>query len=174
MPLVDTQADAERMVRAVRYPPRGTRGIGSAIARASQWNRVQGYLDRADEQICLLLQVETLAGVANLDAIAATDGVDGVFIGPSDLSAAMGHRGNPGHPEVQTAIENAIARVRHAGKAPGILIADETLARRYIDLGCQFVAVGTDVGLLTRAGADLVRKFKGTEAAPTAPGPAVY
>ena len=108
------------------------------------------YLDHADEQMCLLVQVENLEGLANLDAIAAVEGVDGVFIGPADLSAAMGHRGNPGHPEVQAAIEDAIRRIRAAGKAAGILSADEELARRYLELGCAFVAVGVDTSLLMR------------------------
>ncbi|HDY6491325.1 TPA: 4-hydroxy-2-oxoheptanedioate aldolase, partial [Pseudomonas aeruginosa] len=135
VPMVDSAAQAEGLVRAVRYPPAGVRGVGSALARASRWNSVAEYLNHADEQMCLLVQVENLEGLANLDAIAAVEGVDGVFIGPADLSAAMGHRGNPGHPEVQAAIEDAIRRIRAAGKAAGILSADEALARRYLELG---------------------------------------
>ncbi|MDE1985626.1 MAG: 4-hydroxy-2-oxoheptanedioate aldolase [Alphaproteobacteria bacterium] len=162
IPLVDTAEQAAEMVKAVRYPPRGTRGIGAALVRAARWNRVPGYLDDADDQICLLLQVETAEGLHNLDAIAATDGVDGVFIGPSDLSGSMGHRGNPGHPEVRAAIDNAIGRIRRAGKAPGILAVDHTLAKHYLSLGCLFVAVGTDVGLLVRGGNELLQKFKDT------------
>lgn len=137
VPMVDSAAQAEGLVRAVRYPPAGVRGVGSALARASRWNSVAEYLDHADEQMCLLVQVENLEGLANLDAIAAVEGVDGVFIGPADLSAAMGHRGNPGHPEVQAAIEDAIHRIRTAGKAAGILSADETLARRYLEAGLR-------------------------------------
>lgn len=151
VPMVDSAAQAEGLVRAVRYPPAGVRGVGSALARASRWNSVAEYLDHADEQMCLLVQVENLEGLANLDAIAAVEGVDGVFIGPADLSAAMGHRGNPGHPEVQAAIEDAIRRIRAAGKAAGILSADEALARRYLELGCAFVAVGVDTSLLMRS-----------------------
>lgn len=170
VPMVDSAAQAAELVRAMRYPPFGIRGVGSALARASRWNSIPGYLDKADEQMCLLVQIENLDGLANLDAIAAVEGVDGVFIGPADLSAAMGHRGNPGHPEVQAAIEDAIARIRHAGKAVGILSADETLARRYLELGCSFVAVGVDTSLLMKALQGLAGRFKGTPAPPSSAG----
>ncbi len=111
--------------------------------------------------MCLLVQIENLEGLANLDEIAAVEGVDGVFIGPADLSASMGHRGNPGHPEVQAAIEDAIGRVVQSGKAAGILSADESLARRYIELGATFVAVGVDTTVLMRGLQALARTFKG-------------
>ena len=162
VPMVESAAQARELVRAMRYPPQGIRGVGSALARASRWNSIDGYLDQADAQMCLLVQIESLEGLANLDAIAAVEGVDGVFIGPADLSASMGHRGNPGHPDVQAAIENAIARIRQAGKAAGILSADEKLARRYIELGAGFVAVGVDTTVLMRGLQGLVGKFKGT------------
>ncbi len=162
VPMVESAAQARELVRAMRYPPQGIRGVGSALARASRWNSIDGYLDQADAQMCLLVQIESLQGLANLDAIAAVEGVDGVFIGPADLSASMGHRGNPGHPEVQAAIEDAIARIRQAGKAAGILSADEKLARRYIELGAGFVAVGVDTTVLMRGLQGLVEKFKGT------------
>ena len=162
VPMVESAAQARELVRAMRYPPQGIRGVGSALARASRWNSIDGYLDQADAQMCLLVQIESLQGLANLDAIAAVEGVDGVFIGPADLSASMGHRGNPGHPEVQAAIEDAIARIRQAGKAAGILSADEKLARRYIELGAGFVAVGVDTTVLMRGLQGLVGKFKGT------------
>ncbi|USW92977.1 4-hydroxy-2-oxoheptanedioate aldolase [Pseudomonas proteolytica] len=162
VPMVESAAQARELVRAMRYPPQGIRGVGSALARASRWNSIDGYLDQADAQMCLLVQIESLEGLANLDAIAAVEGVDGVFIGPADLSASMGHRGNPGHPDVQAAIEDAIARIRQAGKAAGILSADEKLARRYIELGAGFVAVGVDTTVLMRGLQGLVGKFKGT------------
>ncbi|NIF18104.1 4-hydroxy-2-oxoheptanedioate aldolase [Pantoea sp. Cy-639] len=160
VPMVESAAQAEHLVRAMRYPPAGLRGVGSALARASRWNSIAGYLDQADAQMCLLVQVESREGLANLDAICAVDGVDGVFIGPADLSAAMGHRGNPGHPEVQAAIEDAIVRIQQAGKAAGILSADESLARRYLDLGAAFVAVGVDTTVLMRGLQGLLGKFK--------------
>ncbi|WP_442113616.1 4-hydroxy-2-oxoheptanedioate aldolase [Pseudomonas sp. NUPR-001] len=160
VPMVESAEQARELVRAIHYPPNGVRGVGSALARASRWNSIPGYLDQADEQMCLLVQIENLAGLASLDEIAAVDGVDGVFIGPADLSAAMGHRGNPGHPEVQAAIEDAIVRIQKAGKAAGILSADQALARRYIELGARFVAVGVDTTVLMRGLQTLVSAFK--------------
>ena len=160
VPMVESAEQACQLVRATRYPPAGIRGVGSALARASRWNSVADYLDHADDQVCLLVQIENREGLANLDAICAVDGVDGVFIGPADLSAAMGHRGNPGHPEVQAAIEQAIVRIGQAGKAAGILSADEQLARRYIELGAAFVAVGVDTTVLMRGLQGLLGKFK--------------
>lgn len=159
IPMVESAAEAAALVSATRYPPAGIRGIGSAIGRASRWNRASEYLGKASDDICLLLQVESVTGLAALDGIVRTDGVDGVFIGPSDLSAALGHLGNPGHPEVQSAIEAAIAAILKAGKAAGILMADEILARRYLELGATFVAVGTDVTILARGAEGLARRF---------------
>ncbi|MDZ5431375.1 4-hydroxy-2-oxoheptanedioate aldolase [Pseudomonas fluorescens] len=169
VPMVDSAGQAEQLVRAMRYPPLGVRGVGSALARASRWNSIPDYLHHADEQMCLLVQIENVEGLANLDAIAAVEGVDGVFIGPMDLSASMGHRGNPGHPDVQWAIEDAITRIKRAGKAVGILSADEILARRYLELGCLFVAVGVDTTVLMRGLQTLAGKFK-TIAEVSAPG----
>ncbi|UZE08449.1 4-hydroxy-2-oxoheptanedioate aldolase [Pseudomonas corrugata] len=160
VPMVESAGQARELVRAMHYPPSGIRGVGSALARASRWNSIPGYLDKADEQMCLLVQIESREGLANLDAIAAVEGVDGVFIGPADLSASMGFRGNPGHPDVQAAIEDAIARIRQAGKAAGTLSADEKLARRYIELGAAFVAVGVDTTVLMRGLQTLAATFK--------------
>lgn len=170
VPMVESVEQARELVRATRYPPLGVRGVGSALARASRWNTVTGYLDKADEQICLLVQIENREGLANLDAIAAVDGVDGVFIGPADLSAALGYRGNPGHPDVQAAIEDAIVRITTAGKAAGILSADETLARRYLELGATFVAVGVDTTVLMRGLQSLASTFKDAPAPSTGGG----
>ncbi|WET08125.1 4-hydroxy-2-oxoheptanedioate aldolase [Pseudomonas sp. D3] len=160
VPMVESAQQARELVRAMHYPPQGIRGVGSALARASRWNSIAGYLDQADAQMCLLVQIENLEGLANLEAIAQVEGVDGVFIGPADLSAAMGYRGNPGHPAVQAAIEDAIARVRQAGKAAGILSADQALARRYIELGAAFIAVGVDTTVLMRGLQSLAATFK--------------
>jgi 4-hydroxy-2-oxoheptanedioate aldolase len=160
VPLVESAEQAKQLVAAMRYPPAGIRGVGAALARASQWNRVTNYLHEANDEMCLLVQVETRLGLDHLDAIAAVDGVDGVFIGPSDLSAALGHLGNPTHADVQLAIEDAIARIRASGRAAGILSTDETLSRRYLSLGCTFVAVGLDGNLLMRVTQDLARKFR--------------
>ncbi|QBF26426.1 4-hydroxy-2-oxoheptanedioate aldolase [Pseudomonas tructae] len=169
VPMVESAEQARELVRAMHYPPKGVRGVGSALARASRWNSIPAYLDQADEQMCLLVQIESLQGLENLDAIAAVEGVDGVFIGPADLSASMGHRGNPGHPEVQAVIEQAIVRIQQAGKAAGILSADETLARRYLELGAGFVAVGVDTTVLMKGLQGLVGTFKGDVVAVSAP-----
>jgi 4-hydroxy-2-oxoheptanedioate aldolase len=171
IPMVDTAEQAAEMVRAMRYAPQGVRGVGAALARASRWNAIPDYLQRANDEVCLLVQVETLRGLENLDAICAVDGVDGVFIGPADLSAAIGHLGNPGHPEALAAVDDAIARVVASGKAAGILTGDEKLARRYLDAGALFVAVGNDVGLLARSAEALARRFKGgTSVSPASGG----
>ncbi len=167
VPMVESAAQARELVRATRYPPHGIRGVGSGLARSSRWGANPRYLHEADEGICLLVQVETAAALAQIDQIAAVDGVHGVFIGPADLSASMGHLGNPGHPEVQRQIHSAIARILAAGKAPGILAVDEDLARFYIGLGARFVAVGVEAILLARAARGLAARFKAVE--PAAP-----
>ncbi len=173
-PMVETGEQAADVVSATRYPPQGIRGVGSALARASGFNRMPEYLQTANDEICVLIQIETPKGVENLDDILATEGVDGVFIGPSDLSASMGYIGNPGHPEVQKVIEESIAKIVAAGKAPGILIADQALAQRYIELGALFVGVGTDTGLLMKSSNDLAAKFKANIEAPKAEKGSVY
>jgi 4-hydroxy-2-oxoheptanedioate aldolase len=160
VPMVETPEQAARLVAATRYPPQGVRGVGSALARASRWNSVPGYLDEADAQMCLLVQVESRTGLDNLEAIARVDGVDGIFIGPADLSASLGHRGDPGHPEVRRAIDDAVAAIVASGKAAGILWSDERLARHYLDLGCTFVAVGLDTSLLAQATRTLAQRFR--------------
>jgi 4-hydroxy-2-oxoheptanedioate aldolase len=160
IPMVETAEQARTMAAAVQYPPLGIRGVGSALARASQWNGISGYLDDAGDQICLLVQIETRRGLENIEAIAAVEGVDGLFIGPADLSASLGHRGNPGHSEVQAAITSAIERIRAAGKAAGILAMDPKLIRQYLSLGCSFVAVGADTTLLSRGARELAARFK--------------
>ena len=169
VPMVDTPAQAAALVRATRYPQDDGRGgiRGMAGARASRWGRYPSYAHEANQQICLLVQAETQTSLDNLDAIAATEGVDGVFIGPADLSASLGHVGNPGHPDVQAAIELALQRIVKAGKAAGILTTDEALARHYMALGASFVAVGLDTHLLARHTSALAARFKA--AAPTLP-----
>ena len=162
VPMVDTPAQAAALVRAARYPQNdgqgGIRGMGGA--RASRWGQYPGYVHDANAQVCLLVQAETRTALDNLDAIAATEGVDGVFIGPADLSASMGHVGDSGHPEVQAAIKDAIQRIRKAGKAAGILTADETQSRSYLELGATFVAVGLDTHLLATSTRALAARFK--------------
>ena len=173
VPMVETAEQAAQLVQAMRYPQDdGQGGVrGMAGARASRWGHYADYYQRANQEVCLLVQVESQAALHNLDAIANTPGVDGVFIGPADLSASMGHVGNPGHPEVQAAIEGAIARILKAGKAPGILSADRALAERYLSLGAVFVAVGLDTQILVRQTSELAAHFKASvQALPTAQG----
>ena len=159
LPYVQNPEEAKRAVAAVRYPPAGIRGV-AAGSRASRYGRVAGYLKNADAEICTLVQVETRAALDQLEAIAQVDGVDGVFIGPSDLSASFGHVGNPQHPDMQKTLESAVTRLKAVGKPAGILTGNEDEARRYIGWGYTFVAVGSDVGLLGRGADMLARKFK--------------
>ncbi len=162
VPMVDTAEQAARMVQAVRYPPDGIRGMGSALARASRWQAYPDYLHEANAQICLLVQAETVEAMKNLDAIAATPGIDGVFIGPADLSASMGFVGQPDHPDVQAAMTDGIARILKAGKAPGILSTTEDQARKWLGAGASFVAVGVDTMLLVAAARQLLSLYKST------------
>jgi len=161
VPMVDTADQARALVSATRYPPLGIRGVGSAVGRASQWSARTDYLDIADEEVCLLAQVETVKALTNLTQICEVDGIDGVFIGPADLAASMGHRGRPGHPDVQAAIEAAMRTIVASGKAAGTLTSDPKLARRYLELGCTFVAVGVDVLLFAGAARKLAADFNG-------------
>ena len=178
VPMVDTAQQAQALVRAVRYPQDndvdqknpGTGGLrGMAGARASRFGRYPQYATEANAQVCLLVQAESQTALDNLDAIAAVEGVDGVFIGPADLSASMGYVGQLTHPAVLAAIEDAIARINRAGKAAGILTTNETLAKHYLELGALFVAVGLDTQLLAQHTSALARRFKsGESAAPQA------
>jgi 4-hydroxy-2-oxoheptanedioate aldolase len=159
VPMVDTPEEAKALAAATRYPPDGTRGVGAAAARASHWGARRDYLDTADEDVCLLLQAESVAALGNLERICAVDGVDGIFIGPADLAASMGHRGRADRPEVQAAIEGAIRTIVASGKAAGTLTGDPKLARRYLELGASYVAVGIDVTLLAQGTRRLAEEF---------------
>ena len=167
VPMVDTAEQARTIAAATRYPPRGVRGVGSAVARSSLWTSRADYMDIADDEICLLVQAETVAAMQNLPDICAVDGVHGVFIGPADLSASMGHRSNPAHPEVQAAIDKAIDTIVASGKAAGILTSDPALAQLYLQRGATFVAVGVDVLVFANAARQLRARFD-TDPAPGA------
>ena len=160
IPMVESGAQAEALVRACRYPPLGRRGVGSALGRATMFNQVADYLPTADAQICLLVQVESAAGLSALGDILAVEGIDGVFIGPADLATDMGFMGNSEAPEVQTAISDAMARIAAAGKPSGILGMSDVAIQRYLDAGVKFVAVGADVTLLASAARDLSKRWK--------------
>ncbi|MCF4121001.1 aldolase/citrate lyase family protein [Antribacter sp. KLBMP9083] len=150
VPMVDTAEQARAVVRAVRYPPRGVRGVGSALARGARWNRVEGYMQDADRYVSLFVQVESVTGVENAAAIAEVDGVDGVFVGPSDLAASMGLLGQQTHPDVTAAVLKTFEAVRTAGKPVGVNAFDPSAARAYLDAGASFVLVGADVAMLAR------------------------
>ncbi|WP_298566648.1 HpcH/HpaI aldolase/citrate lyase family protein [uncultured Aliiroseovarius sp.] len=151
VPMVDTSEHAAQMVAATRYAPDGKRGMGAAVARAARFGQCTDYLANANDEVCLIVQAETTKALNNIDEIAATDGVDAVFIGPADLSADMGHRGNPSHPEVKQAIATAIARIRSVGKAAGILHYDSADFAGYAQMGVTFLGVGSDATLLRSA-----------------------
>jgi len=159
IPFVQNADQARAAVAATRYPPQGIRGVAGAT-RATRFGRIQGYAKRAHEELCVLLQVETKEAVDNIEAICAVDGVDGVFIGPADLHASLGYTGETGNPAVVPMIEDAIRRIRKAGRAAGVLTSAEAEVRRYMAAGCNFTAVGADVGVLARGAEALLAKYR--------------
>ena len=168
VPFVQNAQEAQAAVSATRYPPFGNRGV-SVAQRANRYGRVADYHRKAHENICVLVQVETRAAVSQIEAIAAVEGVDGIFIGPSDLAADLGHLADTRHPEVQALIAEACARIRAAGKAAGMLSGDPDDGAGYFDMGFTFVAVGSDLGILARGaakqGADLRSRLAARRAA---------
>lgn len=159
IPYVQSADEAAAAVAAVRYPPAGIRGV-SALTRATQFGRIKEYAATASDEICVLVQIETQAGLDALESIASVDGVDGVFIGPADLAASLGHIGALDHPVVVAAVEDAIRRIAEIGKPSGILTGSPQFAERCIELGTSFTAVGVDVGLLARAADGLLKRFR--------------
>jgi 4-hydroxy-2-oxoheptanedioate aldolase len=160
VPMIDGPREASAAVAATRYPPEGIRGVGSALARASRWNRISDYLVTADDCVSLTVQVETVAGLAQLGDIADIEEVDAVFIGPADLAGSMGKLGQPEHPDVVSTIENALAAIAERGKSAGVNAFNETVARRYLKAGASFVLVGADVALLARGADELARRYR--------------
>jgi len=159
VPYVSSAAEARAAVSFTRYPPQGMRGV-AGTTRATRFGRIKDYARHAHEEICVLVQVETQLALDNIEAICATDGVDGVFIGPADLHASLGHPGEIANPKVKPVIDEAVRRIRKAGKAPGILTPSEDDARHWLECGALFVAVGADVGILARGAEALAQKFK--------------
>lgn len=159
VPMIETAAEAQEAVGSVRYPPEGARGVGAALARASDYGRITDYLHTANKQVCLLVQVESCKGIDALDEILAVEGVDGVFVGPADLAADMGYVGKPEAAPVQAVVVEALSRIRAAGKPAGILTSNRELARRYALMGVEFLAVGADVGVFARGLAELRQGF---------------
>lgn len=159
VPFVQNADEARAAVAATRYPPMGVRGV-AGTTRANRFGRVPNYARRAHEELCVLLQVETKQALDNIEEICAVEGVDGVFVGPADLHASLGYPGETGNPAVVPMIEDAIRRIRKAGKAPGVLTSAEVEVRRYIEAGCLFTAVGSDVGVLVRGTEQLLAKYR--------------
>jgi 4-hydroxy-2-oxoheptanedioate aldolase len=160
LPFVQTPEEARAAVAATRYPPGGIRGI-TGSGRASRYGRVKDYLKNASNEICVLVQVETKSALGQIEKIASVEGIDGVFIGPNDLSASFGHLGNWGHADVQAVLKDAVVRLKKIGKPAGILTPNEEEAKRFIEWGYTFVAVGSDLGLLAKNADALAKKFKG-------------
>lgn len=150
VPFVQNAEEAEAAVSACKYPPHGVRGVAGST-RSSRYSRTNDYIHTADDEICVVVQVETAQAVEEIEKIAAVDGVDGIFIGPADLSASMGHRGNPGHEEVQAALKSVAERINAAGKPAGILSGNTADSKKYIDWGYTFVAIGVDVPMFAKA-----------------------
>ena len=159
IPFVESEDDARRAVAHTRYPPHGVRGVAT-MHRANQFGRVKDYLATAAERICVLVQIESRAGMDSIGAIADVDGIDGIFVGPSDLAASLGHLGNAAHPDVQAAIAVIHQRATAAGKPTGILTPVDSEIRHYIEMGFTFVAVGNDIALLARGAEALAAKYR--------------
>lgn len=159
VPMISSAAEAEEAVAALHYPPRGRRGVGSALARSARWNRVGDYLAAASDHVSLLVQIETFAGVEAAAEIAALPGVDGVFVGPADLAASMGLLGLQTHPDVVAAVLRVFEAVKAAGKPVGVNAFDPAAAQGYLDAGASFVVVGADVTLLARGSEALASRW---------------
>jgi 4-hydroxy-2-oxoheptanedioate aldolase len=159
IPMVNSVAEAEAAVAATRYPPYGVRGVGSALARAARWNRVPDYLTRAGETISVTVQIESAAAVEAVEDILKVDGVDAIFVGPSDLAASMGLLGQQEHPEVRAAVEHCLAAAKSAGKPAGVNAFAPATARAYLDAGMAFILVGADVALLARGSEALAAQY---------------
>lgn len=160
IPMVETAEQAKKLVDAIHYPPKGKRGVGAALARVSQFSTIEDYLQTADAQICLMIQIETTLGMNNLDEILNVDDIDGVFIGPADFAADMGYLGNMAEPKVQANIDKMIVKIANSSKACGILMTDEKLAKHYAKLGASFIAVGIDVTIFANAMKAEIAKYK--------------
>ena len=158
IPYVQNEEEAKKAVANTRYPPDGVRGVAGST-RANRFGRVKDYARRASEELCVLVQVETRTALDSLEAIAAVEGVDGVFIGPADLHASLGYAGQTANPDVKALIDDAIRRIRTSGKAAGVLTSNEGDARHWLELGCQFVAVGVDASILARESENLRARF---------------
>ncbi|WP_456285007.1 HpcH/HpaI aldolase family protein [Microbacterium sp. JZ101] len=164
VPMISTADEARAVAEAAQYPPAGRRGVGSALARSARWNRVDGYLRDAAEHVAVYVQIETAEGVDNAADIAATPGIDGVFVGPADLAASMGLLGQQTHPEVVAAVKRVFEAAAAVGRPCGVNAFDPAAARAYAEAGARFLLVGADVALLARASEALADGFIGEDA----------
>jgi 4-hydroxy-2-oxoheptanedioate aldolase len=164
VPMVDSKEEAELMYKSTQYPPIGIRGIGTAMARAAHWNAVDDYFHTAGAEICTIVQVENVPGIENLDAILSVEGLDGIFIGPSDLAASMGYLGQPNCPEVKAVVIDALKRARSAGKVAGVMALDKPTADEYLAAGANMIAVGIDTLLLAKGCKELLHSFRPEDA----------
>ncbi|GBU09504.1 2-keto-3-deoxy-L-rhamnonate aldolase [Gammaproteobacteria bacterium] len=160
IPMIENKTQAEQIVKATRYPPEGFRGVGTALARAAKWNATVNYLQEANDNIGIMLQIETLEGVHNLERILCVDGIDGIFIGPADLAASMGHLGDLNHPEVQAVIAEILPKIKASGRAAGIFSTNFNTSQVYEQLGASFLAVGADTLLLRLAAVNLANEYQ--------------
>lgn len=160
IPMIESAEQAEAMVRAIRYPPDGIRGVAPAMARASRWGAIKDYAHRANDEMCLILQIESKNGIANLDEIVKVDGVDGLFIGPADLAASYGHLGDADHPEIEQIIQQALGTIRKSGKTAGILALKEEEVQAFTDQGANFIGIGVDLLMLAEKLRGTIHKYK--------------
>jgi len=165
VPMIDDAKQAADVIKSVHYPPSGTRGLGTSMARAARWNMTPDYFEKANDEICVILQIETKMGLKNLKDIAEVDGVDAVFIGPSDLGAALGYPGQSDHPEVVKTVSKAITQIRACKKPAGVLAVTSELVKTYKDAGATFVGVGSDCGVLAKGVQRLYESFASGETA---------
>ncbi len=160
IPMIETREQAEEMVRAVLYPPEGIRGVAPALARASRWGTIEDYAKNANQEICLILQIESKTGIDNLEEISQVKGVDGLFIGPADLAASYGHIGDADHPEIEHIIQNALGTIRRSGKTAGILALGEQEIQSYMEQGANFIGIGVDLLMLASQVRGTISNYK--------------
>lgn len=160
IPMVEDAKTAELMAKAVRYAPDGIRGVGTALSRAAQWNRVNDYFKLANDQMCVIAQIESVKGVKALDDILAVEGIDVIFLGPADLAGTMGHLGNPSHPDVQEVVNQTLNKIVESGKTAGVLTSSKELIANYSGQGANMIGVGLDTIILAKATKELAEYFK--------------
>jgi len=160
VPNVETAEHAEDCAKYMRYAPAGVRGVGSSLARAAKWDRVDNYYQKANDEMCLVVQVESVKGVENLDEILEVEDVDAVFIGPADLAATMGHLGNASHPDVVASINDCLKKIKKSDKQAGFLTTSKSLIDNYVGQGATMVGIGIDTLLLAQSAQALAEEYK--------------